>query len=299
MYLGISFTCNHLIFYFVMKNIDPVLALNIKETLQLAFREDLGFGDITSRSVLSGEIKTGTFLAKATGVLAGIDVIEAGYFLLDDTIAVELLKQDGDRVEPGDEIARVNGPDRVLLGGERVILNLIQHLGGIATATSLAADALQGSRTRICDTRKTLPGLRLLQKYAVRCGGGYNHRLRLDDAIMIKDNHIKAAGGIRQAVERAKNHSGLTIKIEVECESEKQVREAVDAGADIIMLDNRTPKEAKRLREIIPDQIIVELSGGITTDSVGRYRDCGADFVSLGALTHSVKALDISFNLME
>jgi len=299
MYLGISFTCNHLIFYFVMKNIDPVLALNIKETLQLAFREDLGFGDITSRSVLSGEIKTGTFLAKATGVLAGIDVIEAGYFLLDDTIAVELLKQDGDRVEPGDEIARVNGPDRVLLGGERVILNLIQHLGGIATATSLAANALQGSRTRICDTRKTLPGLRLLQKYAVRCGGGYNHRLRLDDAIMIKDNHIKAAGGIRQAVERAKNHSGLTIKIEVECESEKQVREAVDAGADIIMLDNRTPKEAKRLREIIPDQIIVELSGGITTDSVGRYRDCGADFVSLGALTHSVKALDISFNLME
>ena len=281
-----------------MANIDPVIAFNLKETLQLAFREDLGFGDITSRSVLSGEIKTGTFSSKAIGVLAGIDVIETGYLLLDDSITVELVKQDGDKVKPGDEIARVKGPDRVLLSGERVILNLIQHLSGIATATSMAADALQGSSTRICDTRKTLPGLRLLQKYAVRCGGGYNHRMRLDDAVMIKDNHIKAAGGIRQAVARAKKNSGLTIKIEVECETENQVREAVDAGADIIMLDNRTPEEATKLREIIPDQIIVELSGGITIDSVGKYRDCGADFVSLGVLTHSVKALDISFNLM-
>jgi nicotinate-nucleotide pyrophosphorylase (carboxylating) len=278
---------------------DPAIKLNLKEVLQLAFREDLGFGDISSLSVLPGKVVKGIFTAKASGTLAGTMAIETGYQLLDETMFIELLKQDGDRVTEGEEIARVEGTDQILLSGERVILNLLQHLSGIATATAEAVNALDGSSIRICDTRKTLPGLRALQKFAVRCGGGFNHRLRLDDTVMIKDNHIKAAGGIRQAVKHAKSRAGLSVKIEVECETETQVKEAIEAGADIIMLDNRTPDEARDLLENIPDHIIVELSGGITIENVGTYRNCGADYISLGALTHSVKALDISFNLMK
>jgi nicotinate-nucleotide pyrophosphorylase (carboxylating) len=278
---------------------EPGLDLQFKDILEAGFREDLGFGDITSRSVLNGDIIKGSFTAKADGTLAGISAIETGYHLLSNLITVELIKKDGDKVGSGDIIAIAEGPDQVLLAGERVILNLIQHLSGIASATAAATKALEGSGIRICDTRKTIPGLRSLQKYAVRCGGGFNHRLRLDDTVMIKDNHIKAAGSIQEAVQRAKNYTGLSVKIEVECESEEQVKEAVDAGADIIMLDNRTPEEAKKLRELIPDDIIVELSGGITVGDAGLYRNCGANYLSLGAITHSVKALDISFNLVK
>ncbi|MEX1063194.1 MAG: carboxylating nicotinate-nucleotide diphosphorylase [Balneolaceae bacterium] len=278
---------------------DSGLLLAFKEVLERGFREDLGFGDITGNAVLPGHSMAGEFSARASGVLAGADAIRTGYQLLDSSTEVQQLKQDGENVQPGDVIAEVKGPVRTLLSGERLILNIVQHLSGIATATSKAVRALEGSSTRICDTRKTIPGIRALQKYAVRCGGGYNHRLRLDDGVMIKDNHIIAAGGIREAIGIARKRIGLMVRIEVECETGDQVRDAIEAGADIIMLDNKTPEEAGKLCSAIPPHIIVELSGGITPETAGRYRDCGAHYLSLGAVTHSVRALDISFNLRE
>ncbi|MEX2368501.1 MAG: carboxylating nicotinate-nucleotide diphosphorylase [Balneolaceae bacterium] len=275
----------------------PAISFALRNVLQAGFQEDLGFGDLTSSSVGADTIRSGTFVAKGTGVLSGVLAIRMGYQMLDSSMTVEHFRKDGEQVEPGDPIAKVSGPAGPLLTGERVILNILQHMSGIATATSRAVNSMQGSRTRICDTRKTLPGLRALQKYAVRCGGGYNHRFRLDDGVMIKDNHIVAAGGIQKAVEAVRAATGPMVRVEVECETEKEVREAVQAKADIIMLDNKTPDEVRKLRKMIPDSILVELSGGITPDTAGQYRDCGADYISLGSLTHSVTALDISFNL--
>lgn len=277
----------------------PDIRFLLREILETGFKEDFGSGDVTSSSVLSHTLQKGFFTVKKPGVLSGIEAVGVGYHMLDHSVDVNLLKMDGDPVQPGDHIAEVEGPVQVLLTGERVILNVLQHLSGIASYTAKTVEAMKGSSTRICDTRKTLPGLRTLQKYAVRCGGGFNHRLRLDDGVMIKDNHIKAAGGIRQAVQAAKKNTGLMVKIEVECESAEQVREAVEAGVDIIMLDNRTPEEVMELCREIPDHIIVELSGGIDAETAGQYARCGADYLSIGALTHTVQALDISFNLLE
>jgi len=277
---------------------EPAIHLNLKEILEIAFREDIGFGDVTSSAVLIGRKVKGTFTARAEGTLAGTGAIETGYRMLDNTVSVQNFKKDGHRVHPEDKIAEVEGPAGTLLSGERVILNILQHMSGIATSTAEAVAKLKGSSVRVCDTRKTLPGLRALQKYAVRCGGGYNHRMRLDDGIMIKDNHIRAAGGILQAVELARKKAGLMVKVEVECETPEQVLEAVSAGVDIIMLDNRSPEEVKELCKLIPGNIIIELSGGISPASIGSYRDCGADYISIGAITHSVTALDISFNLL-
>jgi len=270
----------------------PILAL--KQILQKGFEEDFGFGDISS-GLLPERLIHGEFVAKAGGVISGIDSILMGYQILDETVEVQYLVSDGEPVKPGDCIARVDGPVRTLLMSERVILNILQHMSGIATKTAEAVKALEGSSTRMCDTRKTLPGLRALQKYAVRCGGGFNHRMRLDDGVMIKDNHIAAAGSITKAVKTAKSQNGLMVKVEVECETEEQVKEAVQAGADIIMLDNQTPESAAELCEIIPDNIIVELSGGMTPETVGKYKGCGAHYISMGSVTHSVTALDISF----
>ena len=273
------------------------VTLSLKQMLTSAFQEDMGFGDLTVDSILSDSDEAGVFIAKAPGVLAGLRSIRLGYQILDPAVSVNLLKTDADPVKPGDVIAEVEGPVSALLTGERVILNMIQHLSGIATATAGAVEAVGENGPRICDTRKTLPGLRSLQKYAVRCGGGFNHRFRLDDGVMIKDNHIAAAGSIRAAVEAVRSRVGLMVRVEVECETREQVVEAVEAGADIIMLDNKSPEEVVALRREIPPQILVELSGGITTETVGRYRETGADYISLGSLTHSVTALDISFNL--
>lgn len=272
----------------------PILSL--KQTLQTGFEEDIGFGDISS-AILPDKLIKGEFTAKAAGVISGIDSILLGYQILDETVEVQYMVSDGDRVEPGDCIAKVDGPVRALLTSERVILNILQHMSGIATQTAMAVKALEGSKTRLCDTRKTLPGLRALQKYAVRCGGGYNHRMRLDDGVMIKDNHIAAAGSITKAVQLARKQVGLMVKVEVECETESQVQEAISAGADIIMLDNQTPESAKTLCEMIPDHIITELSGGITPETIGTFKDCGAHYISTGTVTHTVTALDISFVL--
>lgn len=270
----------------------------LRSIIRAALQEDLGFGDLTGRAIFTEEdVTMGTFTAKADGLLAGLTVIEETYRLLDDSIEVLPKAKDGDRIEPGDSIAEVKGPAGSLLSGERVILNLLQHLSGIATATGKAVEALNDPDMRVCDTRKTLPGLRMLQKYAVRCGGGYNHRYRLDDGVMIKDNHIAAAGGITEAVEKVRSKIGLMVRIEVETETREQVLEAVDAGADIIMFDNRSSEEVKDFVRLVPDHVVTEVSGGITLETIGSYRHTGADYISLGFLTHSVEALDISFNL--
>ena len=272
--------------------------LELKEILENAFREDIGMGDLTSDSIFPhNQFGKGVYTAKADGVLAGLHIIETGYQLLNESARVSLLKNDGMPIKKGEVIAEVEAPIQILLSGERVILNLIQHLSGIASSTRKVIELLGDPNITISDTRKTLPGLRSLQKYAVRCGGGKNHRFRLDDGVMIKDNHIKAAGNIKSAVELLRARIGHMVRIEVETENKKQVLEAVKAKVDVIMLDNRSPEEVKELVQLIPDEIVVEVSGGITPDNISGYKGCGADVISLGWLTHSVKALDISFNL--
>jgi nicotinate-nucleotide pyrophosphorylase (carboxylating) len=270
----------------------------LRNILQAAFQEDHGFGDLTSSSIFRDTHRSsGTISAKQEGVLAGIPVIEEGCRLLDDHIEINFFAEDGDPLKQGDIIARLKGPTAPILSGERVILNLLQHLSGIATATKQAIQALGDPDIRICDTRKTLPGLRMLQKYAVRCGGGFNHRYRLDDGVMIKDNHIAAVGNITNAVDQVRATSGPMVSIEVETEDREQVLEAVDAGVDVIMFDNRSPKVVKEFCSLVPEYITTEVSGGITLDTIGSYRNTGVNYISLGFLTHSVSALDISFNL--
>lgn len=273
------------------------ISIPLKKTLERGFEEDIGFGDITTGSVLHDHSVSGFIISKADGVISGTESIPLGYRLLDESASVKIFVRDGESVQPGVKIAKVEGPTRSLLTGERVILNILQHMSGISTATAACVKALEGSNIRVCDTRKTLPGLRPLQKYAVRCGGGYNHRLRLDDGVMIKDNHIAAAGSITKAVQLAKDRNGLMVKIEVECETQEQVDEAVAAGADIIMLDNQTPDSAREICKTIPDSVIVELSGGITPETIGNFKDCGAHYISTGFVTHSAAAFDISFVL--
>lgn len=270
----------------------------LKDILTSALKEDTGMGDLTTESIFhSNEKASGTFTAKADGVLAGSECISTAFELLRGQTEVDFHKWDGQPVTKGDTIATVRGPVRTLLTGERVILNFLQHLSGIATATREVISLLGDPAIDITDTRKTLPGLRAMQKYAVRCGGGKNHRFRLDDGVMIKDNHIKAAGSITTAVKLVRSKVGHMVRIEVETETPEQVREAVNADADVIMLDNRSPEEVKELCKLIPGHITTEVSGGITPENIAGYRGCGADVISLGWLTHSVKALDISFNL--
>lgn len=275
-----------------------MISIHLKEIIENALREDIGMGDLTSKSIFDTDhYSKGTFVSKAEGVLSGLNVLQLAYNFLGENVSIYLLKKDGDSVGVKERIAEVEGPTQVLLSAERVILNLMQHLSGIATSTAEVIRLLDDPTIEIVDTRKTLPGLRALQKYAVTCGDGKNHRFRLDDGVMIKDNHIKAAGSITKAVELVRSNIGHMVKIEVETESKEQVLEAVEAKADVIMLDNRTPEEVKELVKLIPDEILIEVSGGITPNSISNFKGCGADVISLGWLTHSVKALDISFNL--
>ncbi|PEF33721.1 carboxylating nicotinate-nucleotide diphosphorylase [Bacillus wiedmannii] len=272
--------------------------IKVKEALNRFFLEDIGERDVTSQLIFPDNLLSkGTFLAKDTGVFAGRLVIEEGFKLIDEKIEVELHKKDGDLVEKGEIIATAQGPIASLLMAERVILNVIQRMSGIATMTHKAVLALDSGHTRICDTRKTMPGLRMFDKYAVVCGGGFNHRFGLYDGVMIKDNHIAFAGSIKKAVTSVKEKLGHMVKVEVETETEEQVREAVAAGADIIMFDNRTPDEIREFSKIVPSAIVTEASGGITIEDLSKYGKTGVDYISLGALTHSVKALDISFNI--
>ncbi|MED4652409.1 carboxylating nicotinate-nucleotide diphosphorylase [Bacillus pseudomycoides] len=273
-------------------------ALKVRKALESFFLEDIGEKDVTSQLIFPDNLRAkGTFLAKETGVFVGTTVIEQGFRLLDDSIQITLYKKDGDFVEKGEILASVEGPIASLLTAERVILNIIQRMSGIATMTRKAVLALESDHTRICDTRKTMPGLRMFDKYAVVCGGGYNHRFGLYDGVMIKDNHIAFAGSITKAVTSVKEKLGHMVKVEVETETEEQVREAIAAGADIIMFDNRTPEEVREFSKIVPSTIVTEASGGITIENLSNYGGTGVDYISLGLLTHSVKALDISFNI--
>lgn len=269
--------------------------IKLKKMLQQFFNEDIGDGDLSSETIFGArEQGAFTFYAKEDGIFCGKQVIEIGFMLLDPKLSVTVFKHDGDKIESGESIARIEGSLRTLLSGERVILNLIQRMSGIATQAYEAVSLTAGTNAHICDTRKTIPGLRMLDKYAVRAGGAYNHRSGLYDAIMLKDNHISFAGSITKAIETARNKIGHTTKIEVEIETKEQLIEAINAGADIIMFDNRTPEEIRDWLPLVPAHIATEASGGITLDNLRSYAESGVQWISLGALTHSVKAFDIS-----
>ncbi|WP_223702891.1 carboxylating nicotinate-nucleotide diphosphorylase [Sutcliffiella deserti] len=270
----------------------------LQDMLRHFFKEDFGERDLTSDALFGEDhLGRGEFIAKENGVFVGIAILQEAYRLLDPATKLTLLKKDGEKVEKGEVLATVEGKMGVLLSGERVILNLLQRLSGIATLTAQAVETLDSDTTKICDTRKTTPGLRMLEKYAVTCGGGFNHRFGLYDGVMIKDNHIEFAGSISEAVKRTRQKIGHMVKVEVETETKEQVIEAVEAGADIIMFDNRTPEEIKEFIPLVPERIITEASGGITLENIATYRDTGVHFISLGFLTHSVRSLDISFNV--
>ncbi len=263
--------------------------------------EDLGRGDITTQSTVARNTRArGRFLAKEPMVIAGLEAAEAVFSTLDAQQQLEAFVSDGEEVEAGKVVARTSGFADVLLAGERVALNLLQRLSGIATLTRKYVRAVEGTNAQIVDTRKTTPGLRMLEKYAVVAGGGRNHRFGLDDGVLIKDNHIALAGGVRGAVERARESVGHLHKIEVEVSTERDLREAIESGADIILLDNRTPEETSRLVEVsrkLKPEVTLESSGGITLENVRAYAETGVDLISIGALTHSARAMDISFKI--
>lgn len=263
--------------------------------LEQFFVEDIGERDI-STDLIFGNAERGeiSFIAKEDGLFCGEEVISLGFEMLSKENQVEQFVHDGMPFEKGDILAKVTGKIADLLTGERVVLNLVQRMCGVATLTKRAVSQLNSAHTRICDTRKTTPGLRMLEKYAVRIGGGFNHRIGLYDGVMIKDNHISFAGSITEAVAKARAGLGHMVKIEVETETLEQVKEAINAGADVIMFDNRTPQEISEWIKIVPDTIITEASGGITLENIASYSKTGVDYISLGFLTHSAKAVDIS-----
>ncbi len=267
----------------------------VEKIIENALIEDMPFGDITTDSIFTGkEMSKAVFIAKEKGVIAGLWVAEKVFRKIDEDVVFEKISEEGEEVEKGTTIARVSGKSASLLKGERVALNLLQRMCGIATKTRGLARLLESSGAVIADTRKTTPGLRVLEKYAVRIGGGTNHRFSLSDAVMIKDNHIKAAGGIKPAVEKARKGIPHTTKIEVETSNINEVSEAVEAGADIIMLDNMDKEAIRRSVEIIGGKASVEVSGNITEDNILEKAVEGIDIISSGALTHSVKSMDIS-----
>ncbi|MCJ7841105.1 carboxylating nicotinate-nucleotide diphosphorylase [Lederbergia sp. NSJ-179] len=268
--------------------------LKLRQLLEQFFIEDIGERDVSSSIFNGDQMGRLALIAKADGVFCGEEVIRTGFSLLVERLEIEMKIQDGEWVEKGQSLAVISGTVADLLQGERVILNLIQRMSGIATKTREAVSLLNSDHTKICDTRKTTPGLRMLEKYAVRCGGGVNHRIGLYDAVMLKDNHIAFAGSITKAVGAARRNVGHMVKVEVEVETKAQMREAIEAKADVIMFDNRTPEEIKAWLEEVPENIVTEASGGITLTDLASYGETGVDYISLGFLTHSVSALDIS-----
>lgn len=268
--------------------------LLLEEKLKQFFNEDIGHDDLSSRIIPKDKTGHATFLVKDSGVFCGRQIIESSYQLFHEPVQITWFKDDGDRCEKGDIICEVVASYQLLLKTERVILNLIQHLSGIATMTTKAVSNMGNSSIKLVDTRKTTPGLRMLEKYAVTCGGGYNHRYALYDAVMLKENHLACFDSITEAVSRCRRKISHVTKIEVEIETQEQLREAIEAGVDVIMFDNLTPDVISTWVKDVPSTIVTEASGNITLDNIASYRDCGVDFISMGALTHSAKALDIS-----
>lgn len=269
--------------------------LNMDNLILMALREDISSEDITTNSVIR-EAKLGTvkLICKQDGVIAGLDVFQRTFELLDEKTQVKRYFKDGDEVKKGDHLADVTGDIRVLLSGERVALNYLQRMSGIATYTRNVVKLLGDSKVRLLDTRKTTPNMRIFEKYAVKMGGGYNHRYNLSDGILLKDNHIDAAGGVKEAIKMAKDYAPFVRKIEVEVENLDMLREALEAGADIIMLDNMTPEMMKEAVKIVDGRAKTECSGNITKENIEKVIDTGVDYISSGALTHSAPILDIS-----
>lgn len=273
--------------------------LLLEKIVRIALEEDLGAGDITSEAIFQKDFEvTADFIAKAPGVLAGFPVVIEVFRQLDSKVACLALTLDGTEIETGTKIGRLKGSVRSLLAGERVSLNFLQRLSGIATQTARLVKLCSGFPAKIVDTRKTTPGLRLLEKYAVRQGGGANHRFNLADAVLIKDNHLAACGSVRNAVLKAKSNLPHTMKVEVEVENESQVREALEAGAEIILLDNMPPAEMARMVTLINHRAIVEASGNISETNIREVAATGVDIISTGSITHSVRALDISLEIV-
>lgn len=271
------------------------MKLQADHLIEEALREDISSEDVTTNSVMKeavqGEVN---LICKQDGIIAGLDVFQRVFELLDEKIKVQFYKKDGDEVKVGELLAVVTGDIRVLLSGERVALNYLQRMSGIATYTNTVARLLVGTKTKLLDTRKTTPNMRIFEKYAVRVGGGYNHRYNLSDGVLLKDNHIGAAGSVTKAIQMAKDYAPFVRKIEVEVENLDMVKEAVEAGADIIMLDNMSVDEMKAAIALIDGRAETECSGNVTKENIGRLTAIGVDYISSGALTHSAPILDIS-----
>lgn len=271
------------------------LKLNVDPLIKSAIREDITSEDVSANSVMQvskkGEVD---LICKQNGIICGLPIFERVFKLMDDKTEVEFFVKDGDAVTKGQLMAKVRGDIRVLLGGERTALNYLQRMSGIATYTRTVADMLVGTKTRLLDTRKTSPNNRIFEKYAVKVGGGNNHRYNLSDGVLLKDNHIGAAGGVKRAIEMAKEYAPFVRKIEVEVENLDMVREAVEAGADIIMLDNMTHEQMEEAIRIIDGKAEIEVSGNVTKENIQKLTDLGVDCISSGALTHSAPIMDIS-----
>ena len=280
-------------------NLPVLTALMVEDAVRAALLEDWGrAGDITAQATLSPEIGARAVIAaRQPGRLSGVDLAATAFRLSDPAIAVEMLARDGDRLEPGDVVMRVSGPARGMLSAERVALNYLGHLSGVATATAAFADLVAHTKARIVCTRKTTPGLRAFEKYAVRCGGGANHRFGLDDAILIKDNHIAVAGGVRAAIEASRRFAGHLVRVEVEVDTLDQLREALDAKPDVIMLDNMQPDRLREAVAIAGGKVVLEASGGVNLKTVAAIAETGVDLISVGWITHSAPVLDLGLDI--
>lgn len=274
--------------------------LELRNMIERFLCEDIGAGDLTTNSIVQADaVSHGYVISRESGVVAGLLLAKMVFQVLDPGIEFRALARDGDKIDRGMVLAEISGNARAILTGERLALNLLQHLSGIATRTARLVELAAGKKSRIVDTRKTTPGLRIIEKYAVRVGGGYNHRFGLFDAVLIKDNHIKIAGGITQAVDAARRGSPHTARIEVEVEDLAGVNEALAAGADIIMLDNMPAERMREAVGLIAGRALVEASGGVMEENIRAVAEAGVDLISVGALTHSVRSLDISLDIKE
>ena len=276
-----------------MNNI--TMKMNADDLILGALKEDITSEDITTNSVMReyqlGEVE---LICKEDGIIAGLEVFKRVFELLDANTEITFNVEDGEKVKNGQKLGVVRGDIRVLLSGERTALNYLQRMSGIATYTRTIADMLEGSNTKLLDTRKTTPGMRVFEKYAVKVGGGYNHRFNLSDGILLKDNHIGAAGGVKEAVKMAKEYAPFVRKIEIEVESLEMLKEALEAGADIIMLDNMSVEDMKKAVELCKGKAETECSGNVTKENIAKLTDIGVDYISSGALTHSSPILDLS-----